>query len=173
MLFRSRGVDLGCGTGLMGVALGAGKTRAVGQTPVVRSLAGVDLSPKMVDFARMTGAYDRLVAGDLIDFLAAENDAACDLVVAADVFVYIGDLGAIFTQCARTLVPNGILAFSVQHSEDADWKLGGDLRYAHSQVYLRGLAARHGFEAALLEEASTRKDAGRDVPGLVCVLART
>jgi predicted TPR repeat methyltransferase len=50
--------------------------------------------------------------------------------------------------------------------------VGADLRYAHSRAYLERLASAHGFAVAVMDEASTRKDAGVDVPGLVVVLAR-
>ena len=53
-----------------------------------------------------------------------------------------------------------------------DWRVGADLRYAHSAAYLRAAAGRAGFEARALDTVSTRRDAGVDVPGLACVLAR-
>ena len=154
-------LDLGCGTGLMAKAL----------QPLVSAFAGVDLSPKMVAAARMTGCYRRVEAGELVEFLGGEPDASADLAVAADVLVYIGDLRGVFAQCARVLEPGGLFGFTVQQGE-ALWALGPDLRYAHAPGYLRGLAAQHGFETLSMEAAPTRQDAGRDVPGLVCVLAR-
>ena len=157
-----RALDLGCGTGLMGKAL----------FPRVDRLVGVDLSPVMIEAARATGRYNRLHAGELGAFLARERDASAGLVLAADVFVYIGDLDGIFARCARVLEPGGLFAFSAQRGAGAPWSLGADLRYAHSADYIRALAARHGFDATSIEEASTRKDAGADVPGLVCVLER-
>lgn len=156
-----RALDLGCGTGLMAKAL----------DPRAGAFVGVDVSPKMAEAARATGLYSHLEVGDLGGFLATQGPASADLVVAADVFVYIGDLDAIFAQCARALERGGLLAFSAQAGEDA-WALGADLRYAHSPSYLRALAAARDFEIVCLEEASTRKDAGADVPGLVCVMAR-
>ena len=157
-----RGADLGCGTGLMAKAL----------RPRVDSMHGVDLSPKMIEAARATGLYNHLSTGDLLAFLADETTAGFDLVVAADVFVYVGDLDAIFAQCARVLETGGLFAFSAQRGAEADWALGADLRYFHSPGYVRRLAKQHGFDVALIEDASTRRDAGADVPGLVCVLAR-
>ena len=54
-------LDLGCGTGLAGAAF----------RPFVDRLAGVDLSPAMIAQARER-LYDRLVTGELEDFLADE-----------------------------------------------------------------------------------------------------
>ena len=157
-----RALDLGCGTGLMAAELW---TR-------VDSMNGCDLSPKMIEAARLTGRYSHLHVADVVDYLASQGKGSADLVVAADVFVYIGDLEPVFAQSARVVEAGGLLAFTVQRGEGADWALGADLRYAHSRAYVDRLAGAHGFNVAVLDDASTRKDAGRDVPGLVCALAR-
>lgn len=157
-----RALDLGCGSGLMAHPL----------RPRTEEIVGVDLSPAMAELARRAGLYARVEAGEATAFLNAEAPSSCDLVVAADVFVYIGDLAPIFAAVARVLTPGGVFAFTVQRGEGADWALGADLRYAHARSYLLRLATAHGFAAALLEEASTRKDAGADVPGLVAAFTR-
>ncbi len=158
-----RCLDLGCGTGLMAAEL----------WKRVDSMNGCDLSPVMIECAQLSGKYSHLHVADVVDYLAANGDDSSDLVVAADVFVYIGDLEPIFAQSARVIQPQGLLAFTVQRGEGADWAVGADLRYAHARAYIARLAAAHGFKVVVLDEASTRKDAGRDVPGLVVVLART
>ena len=75
-----------CGTGLCGVEL-AGK---------VGELHGVDLSPEMVAKAcERVGVYSSLEVDDLTAWLAGQCsiDRKFDVLVATDVFVYIGDLG--------------------------------------------------------------------------------
>ncbi len=158
----ARMLDLGCGTGLAGRAF----------APQVAQMNGVDLSPAMLARAQATGLYARLVAGDLAAFLADEPPGAADLAVAADVFVYVGDLAAIFAACARALARGGVFAFTTQCSEAGDWRVGDDLRFAHAPAYLRRLAAAGGWSVPVLERASTRRDAGADVEGLVAVLTR-
>lgn len=161
-LHFDRVLDLGCGTGLMGRAL----------FPNFDSIHGVDLSPRMVEAAVATGVYNHAEAGDLLDFLRAQGEGSADLVVAADVFVYLGDLDPVFRASARALESGGLFAFTVQRGAGADYELGADLRYAHSADYLRRLAAARDFRVASLVDASTRKDAGRDVPGLAAVMVR-
>lgn len=158
-----RCLDLGCGTGLMAAEL----------WKRVDSMNGCDLSPVMIEGAQLSGKYSHLHVADVVDYLAANGDDSSDLVVAADVFVYIGDLEPVFSQSARVVQPQGLLAFTVQRGEGADWAVGADLRYVHSRAYIERLARAHGFVVVVLDDASTRKDAGRDVPGLVVVLART
>ncbi len=90
-------LDLGCGTGLAGAAF---RTQ-------VQHLTGVDLSPGMIAEARAKGIYDRLQTGELAEFLAAERAAPrrYDLVVAADVFVYLFDLDPVARAVADVLEP--------------------------------------------------------------------
>eukprot|EP00878_Enallax_costatus_P006555 GHUV01006873.1.p1 GENE.GHUV01006873.1~~GHUV01006873.1.p1 ORF type:complete len:349 (+),score=115.70 GHUV01006873.1:588-1634(+) len=87
-----RCIDLGCGTGLMGPLL----------REHVGHLSGVDLSSGMVDKARQRGCYDDLDVGELAQHLQAaqQGGATYDLFVAADVFVYIGDLRPVLAAAA-------------------------------------------------------------------------
>ncbi|MBX9930466.1 MAG: methyltransferase domain-containing protein [Methylobacterium sp.] len=155
--------DLGCGTGLMGEAL----------TGRSQNLVGVDLSPAMLVRAEKSGHYRRLVAGDLRTFLIAEPEGIADLVVAADVFIYLGDLVPIFAAIATTLKPEGFCAFTVQSHEGDDVVLGEDGRYAHGDAFLRQAATACGLAVRLFEEAAVRRERGAAVPGRVVVLERS
>ncbi|CAM9247724.1 unnamed protein product [Phaeothamnion confervicola] len=91
--------DMGCGTGLCG--------------PLFRSIAGkmigVDLSPKMVEVARGREVYDELAVGDVIaemDARAAGGERA-DMIIAADVLVYMGALDKLFESASRYCSENG------------------------------------------------------------------
>lgn len=155
-------LDLGCGTGLMGRAL----ERRTG------CLAGCDLSPAMLALARRTGLYARLEEADLVAFLAGEPEERADLIVAADVFIYLGTLDPVLSGIARALRPGGLAAFTVQSPEDGAGGvvLGPDGRYAHADGYLRGAAARSGLALAVMEPAAIRRQRNSDVPGRIIVL---
>lgn len=153
--------DLGCGTGLAGEAF----------RPQSRRLTGVDLSPAMVKRAEGKRLYDELAVGPLLPWLEARPLAGADLVLAADVFVYVADLEPVFGAATRALRPDGLFAFTVQTHGREGVLLGEDGRYAHGEGYLRDLAAARGFAVVLLEDAVTRRDRGADVPGLVLVLS--
>lgn len=155
-------LDLGCGTGLCG--------------PLVRPLAhwleGVDLSANMVAQARARGVYDRVEQADVARFLAAAQ-RRYDLVLAADVFIYVGALDDVFAGVARVLQPGGVFCFSVEAAgEGEDFALRPSLRYVHSERYLRGLAARHGFEFEALARHPIREDQRVPIPGLFAWLVR-
>ena len=82
-------LDLGCGTGLCGPLL----------RPIARHLVGVDLSPKMLAKAAGRGVYDQLNCAELTRWLASCSQRF-DLVVAADVLCYFGDLAVVRHTCA-------------------------------------------------------------------------
>ncbi len=92
-----------------------------------------------------------------------------DLVVAADVFVYLGELAPCFAQSARVLEPDGLLAFTVQSHDGEGVVVGDDRRFAHAEGWLRERLIEAGLTPVLVEPASTRQDRGAPVPGLLVV----
>jgi predicted TPR repeat methyltransferase len=154
-------VDLGCGTGLMGGYL---RGRA-------HFLEGVDLSESMLQKAAEKRIYDRLERAD-INHLELRGPPA-DLVVAADVFVYLGALGTALANVAAMLEPGGLFVFSVERHEAAqDYVLGASLRFAHSPAYIRRILGESGFVVRGLAEAELRRDRDMPVPGLVVTAER-
>lgn len=155
-------IDLGCGTGLCGPLL----------RPLAAKLTGVDLSGLMLAKAGELGLYDELVQGDIAQALQGQPQRF-DIAVAADVFVYIGDLGDVFTATAAALRPAGLFAFSVEACEDSsDFRLGAKRRYAHSLAYLQRLAAAHGFTLESSTRCAIRKENDEAVEGLLVVMRR-
>ena len=69
-------------------------------------LDGVDLSPGMLKRAEAAGTYDQLNESDLTEYIRGKK-GAYDLIVAADVLCYIGDLQDVagriaeFVECVR------------------------------------------------------------------------
>ena len=54
--------------------------------------------------------------------------------------IYIGDLGDLFHEAARSLRPGDWFAFSIEECESAEYTLLASGRYAQSQPYIRRLA---------------------------------
>jgi predicted TPR repeat methyltransferase len=126
----------------------------------------------MLERARARGAYDALVEADIVDHLQ-DTARGHDLVVAADVFIYVGALEAVFAGVASVLAAGGVFAFSVELAGEAhDYRLLPSSRYAHSRRYLRTLAAAHGLAVRQLAEHPLREDQRRPVPGLYAVLQK-
>lgn len=152
----ARVLDLGCGTGLSGAAF----------RDAADWLGGIDLSPAMIRKAAAKNIYDHLGVGDIATSLRTLTEP-CDLAVAADVLVYIGDLAEVFVSARGNA---RVFAFTAQRLEDGDYQLGREHRYSHSRAYLTRMAEAAGFIVALMDNAVVRQEAGTDVPGLVCVL---
>jgi predicted TPR repeat methyltransferase len=158
-----RALDLGCGTGLMAKVLGA---RA-------ESIDGIDLSPRMIDEARQSSLYDDLQVTSLADFLNEPGCGPYDLVLAADVFVYVGALTPLLNYVAEVLAPGGMLAFTLQSSGGADFDLGADMRFSHAPAYVRRALDAAGMAPVVMEPRSSRRERGTDVPGLVVVATKS
>ena len=154
-------LDLGRGTGLAGQVF----------RPFAARLVGVDLSAAMVARAEAKGDYDRLVVGNLAAFLSDEitKDAKYDLVVAADVFVYVSDLAPVLADIARVLAPRGIAAFTVETHSGAGVTLLPTLRFAHGERYLREVIIGAGLKLVTLEKATIRTEKGLPVDGLLAI----
>jgi len=153
-------VDLGCGTGLLGEHL-RGR---------VSFMEGVDISARMLKRAEGKGLYDRLSHADLNRFALP---AGVDLVTAADVFMYVGDLTAIVRRMAAALPVGALFAFSVERgTDDIPFLLRHSRRYAHSGPALRALLADCGLDILSMEAAVIRMDAGEPLEGLIVVAER-
>jgi predicted TPR repeat methyltransferase len=155
----ARALDLGCGTGLMGEVM-RGRTE---------ELVGVDLSPAMLAAAEQRRIYDRLAIDDLVSFLATE-ERQFDLIVAADVFVYLDDLAPVLHLAARRLGASGAIAFSVETHAGHGVILRDTLRFAHGEPHVRAAAAEAALDVAYLAKGSTRIEKNSPVEGLLAVL---
>jgi predicted TPR repeat methyltransferase len=207
-----RCVDLGCGTGLMGVLVRSACDR----------LEGVDLSAGMIQQARARGTlYDHLEVGEVVQYLdqavaasaastatvaGATNSGGIeqalaegarlaesppcssssgggggggvyDLVLAADVLVYISDLKPLFQAVARACVPGALYGFSTeklgeQNADCPGFKLRETGRFAHRTTYVKQLLKDTGFELVKVKSTEIRKNLGEPVIGDVVVARR-
>ena len=149
-------LDGGCGTGLSAPLL----------RPYARQLTGVDLSPGMLDRARNTGLYDRLVEGELGGFLATHPESF-DVCVLVDVLIYFGDLRAILASAARSLRGNGLLVFSVEKSEHPGSHLHPTGRYSQHPEHVQSALMAAGFVAIEQADAIIRTEGNTPVVGQI------
>ncbi len=152
-------LDLGCGTGLLGVCLG----RLRG------ALVGVDVSTKMIEQAARHGVYDKFHQVNLLDALEATPESLYHVIAALDVFIYAGDLSAAIPNALRILVPGGQWVFSCESAPEdgADLVLTKDGRYAHRRAHVAQLCADAGFAPVQIEESVIRLENGVPVHGFV------
>ena len=155
-------IDLGCGTGLVGKALAATGAKIV----------GVDLSARMLEIAGRHGAYATLEKGELVEVLARYPAGSVQAVLAADVFIYVGELAPVFAAVARVLAPRGLFALSVEGLDGGDYKLLPTGRYAQSPKYLRSLAAQSGLEERSMERTLIRREGRGHAGGWLALFTR-
>lgn len=154
-------LDLGCGTGLMGERL----------RPHADRLDGLDLSPEMLARARAKSLYDALEEADILAL--APGARRYDLVAAADVLNYVGDLGPVIGIIEAMLSPAGLVAFTLEASDGpAPYRLGEALRYAHHAPAVEAMLAGAGLRLRLRSEVVLRQDRGAPVAGHVLVAAK-
>uniref|UniRef100_Q07TQ0 Methyltransferase type 11 n=1 Tax=Rhodopseudomonas palustris (strain BisA53) TaxID=316055 RepID=Q07TQ0_RHOP5 len=157
-----RALDLGCGTGLAARAFAA----------QVDEIVGLDLSPRMAELARVSGYYCDVIVADLALGLTQQSDARFDLILAADVLIYLHDPAALFVEAARVLQPGGLLAFTVETHEGQGIVLTEGLRFAQAAGSLRDQLQQAGLAVELFESASVRHESGVPVAGLVVVATK-
>ncbi len=157
-------LDLGCGTGLVGETFLFAAT----------DLYGVDLSGRMLDQARGKKIYTALHQEDLLIFCAKAEGEEFDLVVAADVLIYLGDLQPFFRNLLRVLAGGGDLLLTVEAGDGSgpDFLLRRSGRYAHAPGYLERLAAAAGLELVARRRTELRREQEEWVDGWLYLFQR-
>jgi len=154
-------LDLGCGTGLVGVVLDD-----LLPPREDRTLVGVDLSRRMLEQAAVKRLYTEFRHAELAAVMAADP-ASYALVTAADVFCYLGRLDPVLALCRARLAPGGVLLLTLERNTDptGDWRLGRTGRFAHSAEYARSALAGAGLEIVLWQEETLRLEGPAVVEG--------
>lgn len=159
-------LDLGCGTGLFGVAV----------RPYASHLFGVDLSAEMLAKAAERAIYDGLAKSDVVAYLKASGGASdpIDLIAACDVLIYIGSLEKLFGCIAARLPSGGVFALSVESPRDmaVDYRLESTGRYSHHPDYVLRLAASLDLEIFTRTESVIRTEGGAPIRGCLFVLKK-
>lgn len=156
----ARILDLGCGTGLAAEFL----TRFGGR------IVGVDVSEGMLDKARARGLYDILVHQEACAFLRT-IPGAFDLIFAADVLIYFGDLRPVMAAAAAALAPGGVLAITTE-TGSAAWTLLRSGRFSHSDDYVHAVA-RPSLRLVGSKSVILRQEGAAGVAGTLHLFRRT
>uniref|UniRef100_A0A7S0ZPW8 Uncharacterized protein n=1 Tax=Noctiluca scintillans TaxID=2966 RepID=A0A7S0ZPW8_NOCSC len=193
-----RCADLGCGTGLMGPPLRAHGLR--GLLEGVDLSEGMLLQCHKKG-GRGVG-YDRLLCGDVADIFThlptepsmeepvpverpernperekrgSSEASFFQLVVAADVFVYIGDLLPVVRIVSQWLAVQGVFAFStecVHQSGPFEYRITETGRYVHNPDFIRQLCEGEGLEFVSVRPVVLRMNGGKPVTGHIHVMRK-
>jgi predicted TPR repeat methyltransferase len=155
-------LDLGCGTGLLGMYLGR----------IGGAFVGVDVSPKMLEHAGRLDIYTDLRQSELLEELQRTEPESFDYLAANDVFIYVGDLTEVIPAAFKALRHGGALIFSCETADDAEGALvlRSSKRYAHSRGSVEMLCRAAGFSSCGIEPIELRFDGGNvPIAGFIAV----
>ena len=153
-------LDLGCGTGLVGVYLGR----------INGYIAGVDLSQKMIDQAARHQIYSRFHRVNVLDALRDTSDGVYQAITCADVLIYVGDLAPVIPNAYRILKDGGHFIFSCETADEdeEDLVLRPTSRYAHKRSAVERQLQDAGFDDIVVEELpALRTEGGEPIPGFL------
>lgn len=154
-------LDLGCGTGLLGVYLGR----------IGRAFVGVDLSGKMIEQARRHGIYTEFRQTDLLDELRGTAEGTYDYVTALDVFIYVGDLSDVIPAAFKAIRAGGRLIFTCETAQESEAALvlRRSKRYAHTVSSIEALCRDAGFSSCTIEPLTLRFERKVPVEGFIAI----
>lgn len=152
-------LDLGCGTGLLGVALGK----------IKGAMVGVDVSLEMIEMAARHNIYDKFHTVNIHDALEATPESLYEVIAALDVFIYAGDATKAIPNAHRILVPEGtfVASFESASEEGPDLALLPTGRYAHKRSNIVYLCEVAGFANIETENITLRLEKGEPVHGFI------
>lgn len=158
-------LDLGCGTGLVATALAG----------MVSAIDGIDISEQMTRRAAELDLYRMLRTGDFVSAMekSTDFDGPYDLVIAADVFVYVGRLEQVFAATAKRLSQDGKFVFSVEDCRGENPKVRSSGRYAHPQTYVQRIAAQFNLVVIDRRPLTIRQERDMPIPGALYCLTRS
>jgi predicted TPR repeat methyltransferase len=164
----SRMLDIGCGTGLTGLAM---RDR-------VGVIAGADLSEAILAVADERGCYDDLYVAEAQAFLEEWDEEAFDLITATDVLPYLGSLERLARGLAAASTQGAVVVLSSETLPaaafgDKGWRVGPHQRFHHSPLYIERVLGGSGFSTLECSEIIVRTDEGVPQPGHLVIARKT
>ena len=156
-----RVLDLGCGTGLCGLGLEARCTE----------LIGIDLSKQMLIKAKEKNAYTHLENVDLTKYLK-NSKLKFDVMIAADVLIYLGKLDKLFHYSRRAIRDGGRFIFSIEVTSTNCFQVNKTGRFSHNKEYIEELASKEFWHIEFEKEINIRNENSWPVRGLLFSLLK-
>jgi len=153
-------LDLGCGTGLIGQKFKIASHK-------VSKIIGTDLSERMLNLADDKKVYTDLYNEDISESLNNKKiiESNINLITAADVLVYIGDLDEVF-YFMKDNFKNCYFLFSCEDNNSTkDYELKKTGRYQHNKDYLFKILKKYNFNYIFDKQFQLRKNENTPVTG--------
>jgi len=90
---------------------------------ISKHLIGVDLSPSIINEGKKArpGLYDDIRVGDFVEIFRVMK--AASLIIAADSYIYFGDLAPLFESMQNSLMDSGLVAFTLENVSEENEKM--------------------------------------------------
>lgn len=163
-------LDLGCGTGLLGMRLRE-------QTD---QLDGVDISQPMLARAAAKRCYDTLFEGDLLEFLL-HSGARYQAIASAGTLIHFGDLLPVLKAVRNALAEEALFVCSLYSYDPTDPggfglphhpSLADAGCFAHGSEYVKSTAERVGLRLLSCLPVTHEENADEKIPGLLVTAER-
>ena len=132
-------------------------------------LAGIDLSPDMIERAQATKLYDTLEVAEITGWLGRRATRDFDLIAACDTLIYFGDLRQVMRPVMTRLRPRGTFAFTVERAEDGDFRLTDSGRLSTARRTCATPRRMRGSRSSVWNGRLFVTSTGDPVEGLVAV----
>lgn len=154
-------LELGCGTGLTGIVL----------REQSKHLTGIDIAAKMLAQAKEKHIYDELMESDLQQFFT-NTPKQYDLIVAADVLPYFGELDTLFHMVAHHLASQGYFLFTIEISTKESWFLQTSARFSHHPNYIKKIVEENQLQLITEEKVPARRQNQQQLEVMLYVLQK-
>ena len=124
---------------------------------------------KMLLEAKKKNIYNNLLNVDIITFLENER-LNYNLLIFADVFIYVGELDKIFQLIKSKSNVAGSLVFTIELNENKDFFLEKSGRFSHSQMYIEKLASLNNFNIIHFQLIKLRKELNEFIKGAIVII---
>jgi len=150
-------LDLGCGTGICGEKF----------HNIFDHLTGVDLSENMIEKSKEKNIYHELHNDDVANFLK-DSPIKYDLIIAADVFIYIGNIAEIIKSIYEKQEESGYFIFSIEKSSSHDtFHLRTTGRYSHNASHIKKLLDDASYNIVTSQPTIIRNEKGTGIEGII------
>lgn len=165
-------LDLGCGTGLMALAI----LDHLDKPPQL--ITGIDLAENMLDIAYEHDIYETLYVDDVEHFLSDNFDEKWDLITAMDLLPYLGDLTIFIKGLTDHLNLGGYAIFSTETLPDeafdkTGFTIGEYQRFAHRLDYIEAELAKHNLELIKANKITVRHEQGLPIDGHLVLVKKS
>ncbi len=150
-------LDLGCGTGLSGIAF----------KDLAKNIIGVDLSLAMLKQAQDLKVYDYLLQANINCSIPGEYKNYFQLIISVEVLSYIGALESLFINVSNTLCTHGWFLFSIEEIINHDYSLQPSGRFAYNNNYIIKCANNSNLTILASETTPLREHLNKSLFGKI------